>query len=101
MPILVLSLALALSASTAQPMGHYCALKGRTAASKSLVVWGGAVWRLKPPLRDHGHDWVSGTYSHRLGGSALPDMVLRLRVLPEDLIVQFPNGDSFTAHGCR
>lgn len=96
----VFPLAFALAITPDHSLFHYCSDRGKVVASQSLIQKGGEVWQLKPPLIAHGHDWVSGTYGHIRDGERLADKHLRLRVLPEDLIVLFPDADTLTASSC-
>ena len=78
----------------------YCNEGGKIFASPDLIQIGPERWQAKPPLRDHGHDWRSGLFAHRSGKSARPDVLLRLRLLPEDLIIAFPDGTQIRANRC-
>lgn len=100
MLILALPVAFGLSVSPSQTLFHYCTGAEKVVASQGLVQKGGELWQLKPPMYAHGHDWVSGTYAHIRGGERLEDIHLRLRVLPDDLIAQFPDGTVLTAQTC-
>lgn len=95
-----LPVAFALAITPDHSLFHYCSDSGKVVASQSLIQKGGEVWQLKRPLITHGHDWVSGTFGHIRNGERLADKHLRLRVLPEDLIVLFPDADTLTASSC-
>ena len=100
LPFIALPFALALASPPAPMLLPYCSQGERLRAAPHLIQKGDEIWRLKPPLREHGHDWVSGLYAHSKGGAGLADMPLRLRVLPEDLIVILPDGGQISAKRC-